>query len=160
MTEEMTDTLQLLLLQEVPVRQLTPAQRAGTQCVWCKEPKQGDAEFVDLGIMSGRYRPQACAPCHTAQSAVIESYFEWARHTDACILCDDQRPCPVSDGMRIVHSTARTSCGTEDARCTDCSAPVDLRHPALPVVEFGEAGAPHMLFSHAGRCPAEEMPGG
>lgn len=150
------DTIRLLL-HEVPHGQdLTDAQRTGTQCVWCEaayEPR-----FVDLGGISARFRPQGCADCHPLHLAVVQTYFEWADHVAGCVLCADKRPCPSSGRMRDGHARARQDAGAQvTPRCFDCAGPVELQHPALPVLWLGEAAAPHLLYSHAGLCPVTEV---
>lgn len=146
-----------LLLHEVPHGQdLTDAQRTGARCVWCEAPY--DPDFVDLGGISRRFQPKACPECHTLHSAVVQSYFEWVDHVAACVLCTDKRPCPTTGRMREGHARARQDCGSQNVpRCFECAGPVDLQHPALPVLWLGEAAAPHMLYRHAGRCPVTEV---
>lgn len=145
-----------LLVHEVPNGQdLNEEQRLGKRCVWCG----CSAPVIDLGGISARFRPQACAPCHILHSALLTSYFDWATHVDDCILCVQQRPCPTTDRLRRMHAAARRAVHglDEDKRlvCFECRKSVNLDHPALPVLWLGEAAGAHLLFSHAGRCPGE-----
>ncbi|MCG0062223.1 hypothetical protein L0F81_02790 [Streptomyces tricolor] len=103
MTVQIADELarlhRLVSWFEVPLN-LPSSALAGEACVWCVSPVDGTSVELEPSTPLPRW---GCMPCYSARLAWYVSWYDWHRHFDTCLHCQQRRTCYIGHGRRVLH---------------------------------------------------------